>query len=192
MHPASYSLSLDLLLKDSSTCHAPGRKYRAKTPPVNDSTHSSRPLETDLILSVGFLSLLERKTKQRPRNSFTNSRRRLGHDAFLVPASKRRRRRRSSHKARSSSSSRPQTPDRTFHAPKPPINSLPFQAVRRDQQCTWEDAYSRPQFLKQEQFSSREEMSTTNMDLDFHSKMPTKAVVSKVSVNLPGVEKQAG
>jgi len=36
-------------------------------------------------------------------------------------------------------------------------------------------------------------MSTTNMDLDFHSKEPTKAVVSKVSVNLPGVsEKQAG
>lgn len=45
---------------------------------------------------------------------------------------------------------------------------------------------------KREQFPSRGEMSTTNMDLDFHSKMPTKAVVSKVSVNLPGVEKQAG
>jgi len=35
-------------------------------------------------------------------------------------------------------------------------------------------------------------MSTTNMDLGFHSYKPTKAVVSKVSVNLPGVEKQAG
>lgn len=32
-------------------------------------------------------------------------------------------------------------------------------------------------------------MSTAKMDLDFHSREPTKAVVSKVSVNLPGVMK---